>query len=274
MDRGHFIKSLRETTPLIVAGIASILNTIAFVVDVLGDKLDSKMLALAIVLSSVTTTVLLWLFTFLYIKRKARVSRSQEFTILSSEDIFEINTNGDAVHRRILSIKVNQESQFYLLYSPDITGTQGGVSAYQADNPSIKYDVLPRKSRKALLIDIGRTLKKNEKITNLCLEWKLYNTFVEEQELVTVHSESEQERCIVRVILPPNSFPLSAEWFCSYSRSLIPLYRGASETTRSPDGKYIISHDFGLQQEREADIDLNCTVTWQWERPLKNLTEV
>lgn len=267
MDRGHFVKSLRETSPLIVAGIASLLNTVAFVIDIIGDKLDSKTIAWAIVISSIVSTVLLWAFTYFYIKRRTRISRSQEYTIVSSEDIFEIDERGNSIHRRILSFKVNQESQFYLLYSPNVSGTQGSMIAYQYDNPNIKYEVIQRKSRKVLLVDLGHTLKKNEKVTNLCLEWKSFNTFTEEQESVTIHSEAEQERCLVRIILPQDKFLLSAEWFCSYSRSLIPLDRGTCETTRTPDGKNVISHDFGIQQKMESDIDLTCTINWQWELP-------
>lgn len=272
MDRGQFIKSLRELSPIIIAGIASTLNTVAFVVDVIGNKLDSQKLAITVLVSSLLSTVLLWGFSVIYIQRRTRSSRAHEFSVLDSEDIFELDDQGNATHKRLLTFKVNQESQFYLLYSPDVSGTQSGVKAYQANNPNLKYEVFPRKSRKVLLVDLGHTLRKNEKVTGLCLEWQLHRSFTEEYETVTVSCEPGQERCVVRVVLPQGTFSLSADWYCSYHRSLIPLQRGPAETTRDINGKHIISHDFGPQQEKEPNIDLTCSISWQWERSTRDLS--
>ena len=264
MDRDYFIKSLKEVSPLIVAGLATILNIVAFSVDVFGNQLDSTLLALVVLASSIISSALLWAFTAYYIRKRTRPGRISAFEVLESEDIFDIEENGSAIHKYIVTFKVNQESPVYVLYSPETSGQHDDILAYQSDNPQVTFEVSTLKARKIVHVNLGKTLEKGDRVNKLCIEWRTSKGFTESTESISIVSEPSQSRCIGRVVLPKGRRLITSEWYCSYNRSIIPLHHGNPEVSFDDSGRCVLTHDFGQEQKKESDIELTCTISWKW----------
>lgn len=263
MDRGEFLKSLRTATPLIVAGLASTLNAVAFAVDVFSNNLDLGDLTLAILMSSFLSTVILWGATIFYIKRKTHSSLAEDFSVLDSEDVFDIvDTQGNATYRRILTLKVNRDADFYVLLPPSVSGIRSSMRAFELGSGS-SYQVLERSPGKAVYVDLGKRLKKGDRVSNICLEWQLEKSFKVESDHVKVGSEPGQERCLVRVIFPKGYRATEQEWFYTHGRKIQSEDRGSANSGLEPSGRHYVFYDFAPHQEEEKEIDLTCGVSWQ-----------
>lgn len=259
MDWDQLTSDLKYMFPISVAIMSAVFSAVDFFLN-----FNISSLFILFLFALMTTTglslAILW-----YARKKSYINRAKEFSIINSEDICEIlNHKGtEALYKRKLTVKINRSSPVYITYPATTDGTQNQFRAYNCNNPNLEYDVSISRygGRRALLINLGHTLQKNDVLSDICIEWKTYNAFTGEHEAVSVNLEPGQEKSIIRVILPKEYLPRSTEWFITYARNPLPIRKGVIEVTRNHEGKYVISHDFSYHTSSE--IELRCTVSWK-----------
>ncbi len=243
MNTEEFYKSLKETAPLLLSAFATTLNVASFAITVVINMVDfPKFLGIYAILN-VASLILLWAATIYFVRRNTRSNHIQDFSIVNSEDIYILDKSGNAFRKYTLSLQANRESRFYTLNLPRVSGSEGNVKAYKASNPNFFYDVLTRRSGEAITIDVGQNVKKGEKVTDICIEWEVYNSFTRNVEFVTARSEPGQKNCIISIAFPGNHIPFSSEWYCTSIYNNATEADGMMHPTHDSDGYSIISHN-------------------------------
>lgn len=263
LDQEQLFHNARKWYPIGAAILSSFLNFLSFMIGI-GWSASSLFWVIGIALVGTMTIsgIVVWLMY------KISVSAySQEFTILESRDEYQIESPEVAIHRRIVKIKANESSPFYVAYPPDVDGEQQSYRAYQINSSNIYYNVSLQRvgGKKAIFIYLGRRLKKGEVVDGLCLECKVVNSFGGNHEGVSVSTDPGQKKCLVQIILPSQYPPLPAiaDWFILYGRNQTPLQNGTIDALRTTDGKYLIAYDFS--NSLSPGMSLRCAISWHWQ---------
>jgi hypothetical protein len=259
MDRDQLLEDLRKSFPIYASVLSSILSIGAFILSLNKIALFWTMVV-SVLLTSLISFSLLWIARY-----KSYSRRLQDFVVLDSDDICEIiDPQGkEANYKRRIKFEAKRSAPIYITYPAEVEGEQDNFTAYECSKPSARYNVSVQRSggRRVLFVNLGRTLQKNEVVEGLCVEWKAINSFMSENEAVTVTSEPGQQSSTIKVILPAKRPPCASEWFVTYSKNPLPLYRGIIDI-EEVEGKHVLFHNFS--QYLTTTVELRFTIAWRY----------
>lgn len=263
MDRDTLREILRRWYPIFQAILASVLNTIAFLVTV--QLVFASYLALASIvlfgtfIATALTAYVLYRVSLTGIRNDVRVLKSKdECQILDCD-------GEEAIYVRQVTAKIKRDMDFFPTCPATILhGDQVDYKAYYYNNENVEYQVIPRRwgGGVNLLVDLNRRLKKGDDIKDLCVQWRMRDVFSEEHEGVTVTTEPGQESCEVRVILPKDRGPKgdTGEWFVFYLNNPNPLKHGECIYEKLDNGHLLnwVFNDLG------KGVSVKCEINWRW----------
>jgi hypothetical protein len=262
MDREQLFDWVKHWYPIVVAILSSLLDFFAFMI---GLQWAANSILFVGIFSLVATMLMSAILIFILYKVSTS-SYIQEFTHLESKDKYIILTPDEVVHKRIVRVKVNRPASHFVTYPASVDGVQTEFKAYQLDDPSVEYKVSIQRigGRRALFVNLGRYLKKNEIIDNLCIECRILDSFNEEHEGVSVGADPGQKHCSIHISFPDNCPPISkkADWFVFYGRNQVPLSDGWVEANQSENKTHQIEYNFS--NHLSEGIGVQCAISWRW----------
>lgn len=265
VERDELVETARQWYPVVAAILSSLLNFIAFMIGVKWD--GQKIWQVGII--AILGTAVVSFFTIYILVKLSIVGRTMDFSILKSEDEYDIRNPREAVYRRTITCRLNKELQFLVIEPPSVDGRVGEFIAYDRGNPHRQYNVSIQREawRTVLWINLGYVHAKGSVIENLCIETVLEDSFMRTQEGVKVTTDVGQQECKIRVFLPKENPPSLTEWFIVFRRNPKPLYHDEVEVYQK-DGRFVIEKDFSYYlRKSRGGLALECVLSWKWDIP-------
>ncbi len=260
MDFSQLSNEAKKWYPIYASILSSFLNILAFMI---GIKWSVSSI-FWVLIAALFATMLCSSLVILYIFRKGVSKFPRDYTILESNDIYDIKSPSSAIYRREFKILVLSPFDKFEIFPSNSEQKGYKIRVYQditgGNKKELNFTVLKRYGRKIATIYLDRELKKGETSGYFYLEYELENAFTDTHESVAVSPDNGQIKCTLEVILFKK--PVSCESIVYFHNNFKSIDVLEPVTITDENYFFHLKTDFSKCIKENMNLDF-CT-SWVW----------